>query len=39
MHTSVETLAVGDVEKAGRILARFIASVDAAFVKELTTWS
>jgi endoglucanase len=39
MHTSVETLSVGDVEKAGRILAAFIASVDAAFVKELTTWS
>lgn len=39
MHTSVETLSVGDVEKAGKLLARFIASVDAAFVKELTTWS
>lgn len=39
MHTSVETLSVSDVEKAGRLLARFIASVDAAFVKELTTWS
>lgn len=39
MHTSVETLSVGDVEKAGKLLARFIASVDGAFVKELTTWS
>jgi endoglucanase len=39
MHTSVETLSVGDVEKAGRMLARFIADVDASFVKELTTWS
>lgn len=39
MHTSVETLSVGDVEKAGRLLARFIASVDALFVKELTSWN
>lgn len=39
MHTSVETLSVGDVEKSGRLLARFIASLDASFVKELTTWS
>ncbi|MEX0974326.1 MAG: M20/M25/M40 family metallo-hydrolase [Bacillota bacterium] len=39
MHTSVETLSVGDVEKSGKLLAKFIASVDAAFVKELTTWS
>jgi endoglucanase len=39
MHTSVETLSVGDVEKCGKLLARFIASVDAAFVKELTIWS
>lgn len=39
MHTSVETLAVSDVEKAGRLLARFIASVDGSFVKELRIWS
>ena len=39
MHTSVETLSLGDVEKAGKLLARFIASVDALFVKELTSWS
>jgi len=39
MHTSVETLSVGDVEKSGKLLAKFLASVDAAFVKELTTWS
>lgn len=38
MHTSVETLSFGDVDKAGRLLARFIASVDASFVKELRTW-
>jgi len=39
MHTSVETLSVGDVEKAGRLLAKFIAACDEAFVKELTTWN
>ena len=38
MHTSVETLSMGDIEGAGRLLARFIASVDAGFVKELKTW-
>lgn len=38
MHTSVEALSMGDVEKAGRIIARFIASVDAPFVKELKIW-
>jgi hypothetical protein len=35
----VETLSVGDVEKAGRLLAAFIASVDGRFVKELTIWN
>ena len=35
MHTSVETLAISDGEDAGRLLARFIASVDAGCVKEL----
>lgn len=39
MHTSVETLSVGDVLKAGRLLAKFIASCDEAFVKELTQWN
>lgn len=38
MHTSVETLSMSDIEGAGRILARFIASCDAGFVKELKTW-
>ncbi len=38
MHTSVETLAISDVEKAGRLLAKFIASCDASFVKELRIW-
>lgn len=35
MHTPVETLALGDVEKAGRLLAHFIASVDQAFMEGL----
>ncbi len=35
MHTSVETLAMGDIKKAGRLLALFIASVDRAFVEGL----
>jgi endoglucanase len=38
MHTSVETLAMGDVEKAGKLLAFFIANVDSGFVEGLT-WS
>ncbi len=38
MHTSVETLSMDDVLKAGKLLAAFIASVDAPFVKELKTW-
>lgn len=39
MHTSVETLSISDVEKAGRLIARFISSVDACFVKELKKWT
>jgi putative aminopeptidase FrvX len=39
MHTSVETLSVSDVEKGGRLLARFIASCDKDTVKELSTWN
>ncbi len=39
MHTSVETLSVGDVEKGGKLLARFIASCDDGTVKELSTWN
>ena len=35
MHTTVETLAMGDIKKAGRLLALFIASVDRAFVEGL----
>ena len=39
MHTSVETLSMSDVEKAGKLLARFITYVDADFVKELRVWT
>lgn len=35
MHTSVETVSMTDVKLAGRLLAYFIASVDAAFVEGL----
>lgn len=35
MHTSVETLTLENVVRAGRLLARFIAQVDEAFVKGL----
>lgn len=39
MHTSVETLSVKDVQDAGKVLARFIASCDWGFVEELKTWN
>ncbi len=35
MHTSVETLSLTDIKKAGQLLARFIASLDADFVEGL----
>lgn len=35
MHTSVETVSVGDIEKTGRLLAYFIAGLDKAFVEGL----
>jgi len=35
MHTSVETLALKDVERTGRLLALFIADLDEAFAQEL----
>jgi len=38
MHTSVETLAFADVRHAGILLARFIASLDMAFVEGLTCY-
>ena len=38
MHTSVETLHMDDVEKAGKLLAFFIAKVDRGFVEGLV-WS
>jgi endoglucanase len=36
MHTPVETVNVKDVERTGRLLAEFICSLDAEFVKTLT---
>ncbi len=35
MHTSVETVSMTDIKLSGRLLAYFIASVDAAFVEGL----
>lgn len=35
MHTSVETVSMTDVKLSGRLLAHFIASIDAAFVEGL----
>ncbi len=35
MHTSVETISVGDLERIGRLLSAFAASVDEKFTKEL----
>lgn len=35
MHTSVETLSVSDLERIGRLLANFCASLDDKFLKEL----
>lgn len=38
MHTSVETGSYEDIVKCGRLLAEFIASVDAAYVEGLTCY-
>jgi endoglucanase len=35
MHTPVETIAVKDVERAGRLLAAFIARLDERFLESL----
>jgi len=35
MHTNVETLAVKDLERVGRLMALFIAGLDEAFAREL----
>jgi len=35
MHTSVETLVLKDMARTGRLLAHFIASLDAEFAKQL----
>jgi putative aminopeptidase FrvX len=36
MHTSVETVSVNDLERVGRLLAMFCASLDEEFAKELS---
>ncbi|MBN2451339.1 MAG: M42 family metallopeptidase [Lentisphaeria bacterium] len=38
MHTPVETIAVRDIQRTGRLLALFIAGLDADFMAKLT-WS
>ncbi len=38
MHTSVETLSYDDVHQVGKLLARFIESLDHAFVEGLTCY-
>jgi len=35
MHTSVETLSIQDIERTGRLMARFIGELDEAFAQEL----
>lgn len=36
MHTSVETVCLRDIDRAGRLLALFIAKLDEAFANDLT---
>lgn len=38
MHTSVETLCYRDVQRAGKLLAHFVASVDRPFVEGLSCY-
>ncbi|KYP80510.1 M42 family metallopeptidase [Ferroacidibacillus organovorans] len=38
MHTSVETASLDDIARVGRLLARVIASLDAAFVEGLSCY-
>jgi len=35
MHSTVETVCIADIERTGRLMARFIASLDEAFVARL----
>lgn len=39
MHTPVEVASLKDIQRAGRLLAEFIASLDASFVEKLRTWA
>jgi len=36
MHTPIETLAVKDLVRTGRLMAQFIAGLDEAFVDRLS---
>jgi endoglucanase len=36
MHTPVEMVAIKDIQRTGRLLAEFIASLDADFVDTIT---
>jgi endoglucanase len=36
MHTPVESVSVKDIQRAGRLLAEFIASLDPDFVETIT---
>jgi len=36
MHTPVETVALKDIERTGKLMAEFIAHLDDEFVKTLT---
>jgi endoglucanase len=35
MHSAVETIDLADIERTGRLLAHFIASLDADFLKTI----
>jgi endoglucanase len=35
MHTSVETVSAADIRESGRLLAEFVATIDADFLEGL----
>ncbi|MFN3741998.1 MAG: M42 family peptidase [Anaerolineales bacterium] len=39
MHTPVEMVSLKDIQRAGRLLAEFIADLDASFIEKLTSWA
>jgi endoglucanase len=36
MHTAVELVAIKDIQRAGRLLAEFIASLETDFIEKIT---